>query len=535
MISKAELAGGSMEILRAGNASDIEVTQGGSLTVNAYATHVTDNVRVSSGGIMHVKSGNASDITVAGNLANDGTSSYFEMDAVAKVEGLTLQGDGAIAKVAGSLTAAAVNGGSMTVSGASGASLQTIVSGGVEYVIDGASSTDTEVTLGRQVVSGADAVASGTILNEVEGHDVHSDPARNIQQVSDQGLAQNTVVNAGACLDVFDGGSALGAKVYDGGLLKVGASHTMSGGAATSAVLYEGAEEIISEYGKSYSTLVSGGVQTVLEDGDSYKAEASDGGQILVKGGAIHSAAVSDDASIHVSSGSAKTTTVESAGSVFVYEEGRTSSTTLHAGGSETVREGGKSVDAIVEGGSLVVGYGGSATGADVNSGSMHVHSGGLADTITVEAAGCLHMNSGARVSMSTTDTITNGIYYGEDASTSEFSILDNEARGVHAFADFNVVANTSAFDTFVMSGGRMNVDGNAVDTVISSYGKLILNQNGVLDTVTVFEGGSASLSGTAENLSLRGGLVSVLDNAVATSNPIHYGLLIVSAGGETA
>jgi autotransporter passenger strand-loop-strand repeat protein len=318
--SGTAVAGGTLDVLSGGSASNLAVFGGGTLnvsggsatffgitgaTVNVLSGGTAAHLLVFSSGTLNVLSGgSAAFADMSGgtlNVLSGGTAAHLQVSG------------GATVNVLGTITSSV-----------------SVYSGGIENVSSGGVATG--------VPHSGTAVSGGT-LNVLSGGalDHSTDFAGGTTEVFAGGTAHNLTVSSGGTLNVL--GTLTGnITVSGGGILTVS-----SGGAASGVTVSSGGNEYV--YGADAGATVNdGGHQYVLAGGIATGTAVNDPGiQIVSAGGTAIGATLSGgEQDVY---GTAIATTVDSGGLQIVENGGIASGTTVNRGGTEYISSDGTAQD----------------------------------------------------------------------------------------------------------------------------------------------------------------------------------------------
>ncbi len=294
---------------------------------------------------------------------------------------------------------------------------------------------------------------------------------RDAMYVSSNGVAIDTVINAGGAVTLLTGGMASKTVISSGGAL-----HVYSGAYAE--------DTEVNRYG--YFGIGSGAVASNTSIG--YAGELTVWG-----GGVVNDNVINEYGAIILSSGAvANSTTINSRGGLHVYSGAVASNTTVSRGGVFGVGLGAKAYDTtIAYAGELTVWGGGVVNDNVINEyGAIILSSGALADSTVINSGGGLHVYSGAGA-----------------GNTTGFS-----------GGFFGVGLGAKVYDTTIAYAGALTVWGGGVvnDNVINEYGAIILSSGAVANSTTINAGGG----------------LHIYSGAVAYSTEIVSGAALGIGGG---
>ncbi len=361
----------------------------------------------------------------------------------------------------------------------------TQVSGGLDYVLNGAEETGATLFNGGLEVVEAGGVASGAVVSSGG-------------ELANYGLASGTRINAGGTDLVQGGGEEVGATIGSGGIEIIDA-----GGVASGAVILVGSE--IANYGSAAHTQVSGGLDYVLGGAEETDATIAGGGVEVVEPGGVISGAVILSGGEIANYGSASGTRISGGGTDYVQSGAQEVGATITSGGLDVVDAGGFTNGALVLRGGEVVNNG-LASGTQVSGGVDYIQGGAKEVGATIASGGIDVVGVGG---------VANGAVV---SSGGEF------------------VNNGSASGTRV-SGGLDYVLGGAQETAatIASGGTDIVEAGGVTNGTVISSGGVLINYGTALGARLSGGLDYLQVGATESNTTIAGGGIDVVEAGAIA
>ena len=325
-------------------------------------------------------------------------------------------------------------------------------------------------------------------------------------------VAENTTVNANACLTISSGGMATGI-MENGGYVEIqdGATASFAENSFYGAVLANSSATIHSGTTANELTLNSNG-QLFVYSGIVNTAAVNSGGSIWVGGGTLNGITINRGGSVMISSeGMVNSTTVNSSGTLSI-SNGIAHYTTVYNTGAFYVSDGGiANSTTIYGGGNLFVSSGGTADDTVVSSGgSFYVSSGGVVNSTTINSSCLFYVSSGVVANSTTVNVGQLYVYNGGYASN--MILIGQSGR--------------NAGDLYIQNGGIIE------DVTIKNYGDCYVSSGGVVKNITVNSGGSfvinngASATGIIEN----GGCVEVTNGAeVAFASNSFSGLVFNS------
>lgn len=438
-----------------------------------------------------------------------------------------------------------------TVYVSGGRATDTIIeSDGVQYVSDGAVAIGTKLAganASQILSSGGSSINTSTYYTWYDSaHSTTSSIYGGVQSVGNGAYALQTQVSSGQ-QDVWNGGKAEAADIYDGGVQNVnngafawdtniysGGVQNVSAGALPSSSFISGDSTF---YTSSITNVHAGGVQNVLAGASAYYTNLD---------GTDENAGIQD-----VQAGaSAYNTQISSGGLQNVYTNGSTTSTSIGNFGSQMISQGGKAYNTTIAGGTQVVA--GNALGGIIFNGSQVVSGA----TATAEA-NIGRTPSGTIVYYNPWYVLAGGeqtAIAGGKISAAVLGSASIDTAGQLIYADGgtqNISSGGVAADTIVLSNGVQNVfdSGSATNTVLGSSvssGSVTYNITG--GTQNIYNGGTATdtivSSGGTQNIYAggqadqtkvsSGGTQNVLSGGMANSTTVSSGgLQVVSAGGS--
>jgi autotransporter passenger strand-loop-strand repeat protein len=404
--------------------SELTVSSGGKVLDS-----VVDDV-----GVIDVIGGSASKITVSSNgeldvssggLASNTTvlcSAYFEVADDSYVDNTTVSSGGSFSIFDSSMASNTTvsSGGYFETNDDSYAAYTTIEDGGTACVCGGMLSLTTVNTGAYFEVNGK---ADNTTVN-------------GYLLVCRDGLATNTTVCSGGCLEAGSKGMANTTTIEDGAVGSVsylgsayntmvcsGGYFEVSGGMAADTTVSPGARFLLEQMGTATNTVVSSGAQLSVWGWQTLATSTTVNGTLVVEvyGCLADHTSVEDGGLFQVNSGGWITSTTVSKGGRFVIcnPDGSATDTSVEDGGLFLVSSGGPAINTTVNsGGTLCIFDGGVANTTTVNGGQIQVSSGGTVDSTTVGNGGLLHVSSGGRA---TNTTVSNGgSFYLCDGATAD-------------------------------------------------------------------------------------------------------------------
>ena len=557
-------SGGLLEVFSKGYVSDVKVSTGG--TAFLYKSATCRQMTVSSGATVAVRGGNlfSADVTSATLTLESVDAPGSSYAANVNLSGnavMTLQ-HGASAFIT-TLTGSA----SLNIRSGGSASTTTLSSGGTFNLFG--SARYNSVCKGGYMFVNSGGQAYGNYVSY-----------GGLLRIYDSGFASSSFVSSGGVMDVFSGGSASGTIIYGGGSMYVGnkarvTQTVLSGGSLT---LYGRSDDGV--YSAGLVTVSSGGssygesfyCSTVVESsGDSSgtieRATIGSGITVLVSGGRLEGKTVSNatiwmsggyvglsgveglratvlQGTFWASSGNMSSAYVGTGGKLYMMQGATAAKISVSSGGhcgvgsdcivssadvgtsvgstrgTMGISSGGRLISARIAVGTIDVGLGGSAanllltyggsaivkgsvSSALVSSGSVTVSSGGTVASATLRkgALNILGTVSSARTESGTQLVLSSG----------------GIVRSGAVFGSATISQNATAYGLLIVSGGSMNVLGQAV------------NMHALDATIDVRSGGRLS-SGTVSS----GGTLTLNNNAVAFSCTVGSGGVMKISSGAT-
>jgi autotransporter passenger strand-loop-strand repeat protein len=446
----------------------------GGVTDYVSSGQTISGMRVLEGGYIEVGfGGTAIDTTVS----SGGT---FIVDGVAK--GLTQDKGGVV--IVGAQSGAASGGELDILSG--DAATGVVISGGTVNLRSGGTADNTIVTVDSSFLPGQFNIAgsaSGTTVSASA-------------DVLSGGTADDTTVKDVGELEVSFGGTASG-TVDDGGLVDV------SGRAVATTLRGSGGQQEVEAGGTATGTIVSSGSTEELHGGGDQGSIISRGGQELVD------------------SGGTATDAVDSGGAVLVF--GGAVHTTLRNGGAQTVEGGGTASDTHVSSGGREVLEGGADTGSIISSGGQEIISaGGIATNTTILDGGIESVDSGTAESPHV------------DAGGKLFVFSNGQVFNADVAGSAYIAGGAAAASTLIEAGGTETVSG--FDFQAKVAGTQVVDVGGVATEATVEVGGTQLVSGgvTSDTI-IAGGHETVARHGTAINSLVGSGGFEFIQSGGTA
>lgn len=450
---------------------------------------------------------------------------------------------------------------------------QSVISGGTQYVLSGATTSGTVLDDGGTEYISAGGIAIGTTGSSGSGS----------QTVLSGGVASNTTLGDGGIQAqyILSGGFAVDDMVSSSG------GDYVSGGIASNTTIASGGAEYVYSGGMSFDAMVSGGGAENVEAGGANISATISAGSIETVFGATSDGVVGSGGIEFVSSGGfSSDSTILSGGAEIIFSGGNAVGVTVNSGGELIILNGGLATNVlassgeegsgdvlIVQGGSAslhsgtvsnLTGYytseyvfsGGAVSGGELLSGGLqYVYSGGEADQITIGVGVRQIVFEGGIVSSSTivgTQILSGGtssdtkvllgqqsVYSGGLALN---TIVDHDGSqhvyagggasgtvlGEDGWNDYQAVSSGgAAWDTAVYYNGEQEVatGGIAYQTTINSGG--ILRVSGTASGTEISAGGRAYISGTSDSATISSGGVEYV------SGGSSYGDIVANGGTE--
>ncbi len=526
--------GGSMYVSSGGTATETTLYYGGSMYV--CSSGLADNTTVNGGTLIVSSSGLADNTTIntgvlqiySGGTADNTTANL---------------GGGLYISSGGTATKILENGGNVAVySGATATFIPNVIN---DLVVSDSChitihSGTTAVNASMQnasmfVYSGG--TATGTVLNwgllrvndGLAENTVVNSAAR--IEVSSGGVANNTTVNSGGSVSVYTGASADGVSIASGGLLCM-----VNGGSATGVAAEDGVILYVYLATETCLTGTSGGKDISISEGNLNGLEFGSSGTLVVSNYVTAtSAVVGPGARMIIDSYGSAADIVENGGNVILnggnparvtFKENEFKDVVLEDSGTyygttATVHSGTTATNTTIGGSAVMCVYsGGSVNSATVSAitissgssqylrgGSMFVYSGGIAD-------GVIRASELGKVTISSGAVVADGLQLIEDGGGFE---LDSD---VEAAIVSRVIPNE--FGGRTLSGLVTVHSGTTATDVTFTSGTFHLYSGGVLNNFTLSDANLVVHSGVelvsaVECSEYRGGTVTVESGAVVT------------------
>jgi autotransporter passenger strand-loop-strand repeat protein len=499
--------GGQIQI---GGAFDVGVDAGGALATAILTGATASGVTVADGATLTVTSGNiADDTTIApGGVEEVQYGAEDEVTGATTAPGtITIQSGARQDVQSGGVTLGVVLSGGVQYVNSGGTTSNTVVSsGGKQGVIAGGNAFGTTVlsgaafyyeggnVVGLTVSSGGSAViegpapgvtvteggltvdVGGTLYVLHDGIAVGTDLANGAMGIQSGGIAIGTIAASGTDISVFSGGLNSGATV-NGTSLDV-----YSGGTDIGTLLGGSSQEVIASGGLAISTtVVSGAILGVLSGGTVTATSAASGGTFVVSNG-----------------GMAVNAVISSFGSGLV--QGSATGTMLQGLGTLTVLNGGTAANTTISGQASTT-----ATGTAPATGTA---------TETVNAGGTANATS-----------VTSG--QTNDYGTDEYTTL-------LANGEETVEVGGVSFNTVVSSGGLLDVYGTAVSASIILGGSDRVEPGGTASSTTIAPHTLLLVYGNTYNDVISGYEETDSGGTTISATVNTSGFLLVSGGERT-
>ena len=366
--------------------------------------------------------------------------------------------------------------------------------------ISGGTANDTVVVAGWQDVEGNGGLANGTILNA----DPENEDNRASQEVYNNGIANNTTVNAFTQQDIGDGGVANNTIVNSDGK-----QHVNFGGTANNTVINQNGQQHIFRGGTTNGTIVNNGSVDINNGGEANDTELN-GGRIGVNKG-----------------GTANDTTVNSGG--IDINGGLADGSILNAGTWQNVNEEGV------------------ANNTTINEGGwMGVHAGGTADTVEVLSGGALDINEngiaagitqheGGNINAVITGHDTGITIGGQNQNGEELKAEDGIATGfiLNREGWQDVIDGGQADGTLLLGGNQYVENGTTNDTLIQEGNQIVVGEDGLANRTVIENGAQTVADGAVADMAIvNNGVQYVENDGVATNTTINSGGWQHIAGG---
>ena len=486
---------------------------------------------------------------LAENVAvRKGTVNVFGTDAV--LSNVAVSGGLVSAYQNGYVSQAAVSGGVLNITGATGFALTAnggeiqVFAGGVANEIDldsgtvnvsgtqngAANVTDLDITGGTAVIS---SFASATDVDVEDG-------TMNVAG----GIAKD-VIQSGGLVDVTGTGYISAATITAGALKITNASGTaldLSGtaevnvNAGGSANLIDVADGTLNvSAGEVEDVVQSGGVVNVIDNGtltsgwmtdgtmnvsgaSAYQMEIN-GGELNIQSAGYVSAAIVADGTVNVSGGAAVFEDVEqNGGTVNVDAEGYVSAAAIMAGKLNITNASGTALD-LSGTAEVNVNAGGSANLIDVADGILNVSAGAVEDVI----------QSGGEVNVSDTGYISAAAI---TAGALNITNASGTALDLSGTAEVNV--NAGGFANLIdVADGILNVSAGAVEDVVQSGGVVKVIDGGSLTDGTLTSGTMIVSSASAYQMEVNGAdaVLNIQSAGYVSAATLNLGTVNVSGG----
>ena len=348
-----------------------------------------------------------------------------------------------------------------------------IVSSGIVTIADGVTSTNLEVIKEGKLLVLDEGQAQDVTLADGGEAIVSSSGILYIctvlsggtATVHDCGYAQDITVEKDGTFLMSSGGTVHHTIIKDGGTMTLYEDATV-----TSAVVLDGGQANVSTSGYAYKPTISqGGTMRILRDGKAEGGQAC--GLLEVQsGGTATSVKVMEGGEISVlSEGYVNLIGVSSRGSLVLLNGGLGFKNSVYDEGYVCISSGGNLISTTVKGGCLdIKSYGQAGMVKMISGGTLHVSGGGTATHVTwTPCEGIVEIDDGATVTFASQYS---GVYYGSNNMLkSNQTVIESQTLGT--------------LETMcVMSGGT------AVDTTVSSGGRLDVFSGGILAGVQTFE-----------------------------------------------
>ena len=527
-ISGQNLEAGISAIVYSGGTVNSTTLSGGGLVVSSGGVANSTTV---SGGELYVSSGG----TATNILASDGTWLYLAVAPDTFVQGNSGGGafeitDAVLSDFSltkghievmenGKANGITVNPGCRLAIASGGTAMEIVENGGYVDVQEGA-----DVTFVSTILSGltlsytSTTVHSGTTANSTQinyratliicGGTANSTTVNGNLQISSDGVANSTTVNASGYLHISSGGAANSTTVNEWGSLCVS-----SGGTANITTINSRGTLIVSDGGTANSTsVISLGKLYVSSGGTANNTSMVHGNLYVSSGGTAINTTISNGG-IDVSSGGVANNNMILYGGVDVFSGGVINDTVFDSGWIR-IRTGGTANRTIINGGwSVAISSGGTANSTTVNAGgNLTIMSGGTASIVFNPWMGSVASEEGATVTY--LERVAN-VYVG--------NTISGVISKTNAISDLNLDAGISAI---VYSGGTAN------STTVNELGMFEVSSGGVANSTTVNELGMFEVSsgGTATEIIENGGYVDVADGAIVSFASNTFSGLVLSA-----
>jgi autotransporter passenger strand-loop-strand repeat protein len=538
----ALVEGGGTAIDDTVRAGGLEEVFSGGLSVLNNAAAINGSLKILAGGVLSV-----TEATLPSRVIFQGGTAILGAGATADAE--TIQ-SGALAD--------------LIVSGGGVLENPTLLAGGTELILTGGTLlARTAAQIAAATFSGGIAVLSGS--DDIIGASL-SENGIDALAVSAGGVASNTTIGSGATEIVAAGGTDSGALVDAGGSEMVASGGVAGGGtvfgllgitsgATLGAEIFSGGTELAGTgLDVSNITLTSGGLQGLVigSGATAGNITISAGATLLVETGAtiegpivyaggveavasgttLQGATVGAGQILQIGMGAVtETLSILGGGTEIVSAGGLASGSVVSSGATEIVSSGGTAIDThIMSGGELDILAGAHATGSVFSAGTEVL----IGDTVSGAFVDGMKLLEVTETSLTSDSLIVGGTEVLSDptGAASEHDVIgaggtlivgENGFEGGDTVSSGGVeivesggtdgyISNPGSFGpTTIKSGGTQIVSagGTAAYAVISAGGTQIVLAGGLVRDATAtlpetaFSGGSLSLDGAAENITL--------------------------------
>ena len=419
-----------------------------------------------------------------------------------------------------------------------------INSGAIVYIYNGGSAVETVINpIGRLNVR--NGTAENTI---VDGR----------MNVSDEGLALNTTINAAGFQVISAGGVASATEIY-------GTQRVQMYGSAVNYTVKSGGRQLLegsSAYSKDFTVESGGyvsGVHQVSNGKISFNVIGGDettyisgtnqnGSGMLLESGVASGFVINSGAIVNIDNGGSAVETVINAGllnvrngtaedtivngRMNVSDGGLALSTTINADGMQVISEGGVASDTEIYG-MQVVQMDGSAVNYTVKSGGSQLLDGSRAYSkdFTVESGGYVrgvHQVSNGKISFNVIGGDEATYISGTNQLGSGMLLESGVASGfvINSDADVNIDNGGSAVETVINVAGFLGVrNGTAENTIVNSNGIMYMESAGSAISTMILSGGKQVIEGIASNTVIENsGTQDVVFGGVASNTDIQSG-----------
>ena len=352
-------------------------------------------------------------------------------------------------------------------------------------------------------------MADITIPAGVTSSDLSIEAGDNLY-IQSGGSAIRTNVYTSGGMYVYEDAAAGSTTVNDGGLMHI------SGGTATGNTVNTGGEMHIFYAGAANDTTVNSGGFVALSGGIANGVTVNDGGRLWgYSGTTLNGAAVNSGGYVGISSGCTAANVVENGGYVYIPDEWE--------GGQADVTFQPNSFSGLALNGTWATVHSGTtATAATVNtSGLFHILSGGIADSATINPGGKMEINGGSANDITVNTGGLLWVYTGGIAD----GVTVNPGGEVDIF-------NAGTLNNAVVNseGGLAVYEGTANGVTVSG-GVMVTYATGIVNSAAIKAGGQMHIMGTVNSATLSEGGYAGLSGGIMAHVTIDDGTLWVTGG----